>query len=241
VFGVDELLLRLATVRRRRELRQGRYLRLGGMVVDMETSRFGNGTSWIWLTPKEWRVFEVLIDRRDQLVTRQHLKQAARGSSGDMSDNALEAMICRLRAKAGELGVQIRALRGAGYMLEPDRNPVEACLLVLVTPHAIAARYGLRVAGDGAVDLDAVPRFQRRIELDQAAEDADLLGAQVDGREHPEDARLLDRGFDRGVVRDLGRQPDLVGRFGIGNADLHVCFLPCYFSGSRAAPRRSRP
>jgi DNA-binding response OmpR family regulator len=43
-----------------------------------------------------------------------------------MSDNALEAMICRLRAKASDLGVRIRASRGVGYMLEPDGAAVAA-------------------------------------------------------------------------------------------------------------------
>lgn len=124
-FCGEDLLARLDTARRRRDARHGRYLRLGGMLVDMETARFGDGRSWTWLTPKEWRVFAALLDRRDHMVSRQHLKQAALGS-GEMSDNALEAMICRLRAKAGDLGVRIRALRGVGYMLEPDRGAVEA-------------------------------------------------------------------------------------------------------------------
>lgn len=117
-FRVDELLVRLVTARRRRELRQGRYLRLGGMLVDMETARVGDGRNWTWLTPKEWRVFAVLLDCRDRTVSRRQLKQVALGGR-EMSDNALEAMICRLRAKAGDLGVRIRASRGVGYMLEP--------------------------------------------------------------------------------------------------------------------------
>lgn len=124
-FRVEDLLLRLDTARRRRQLRHGRYLRLGGMLVDTETGRFGDGTTWTRLTPKEWRVFEVLIDRRDHLVPRQQLKQAALGND-EMSDNALEAMICRLRAKAGDLGVRIRAQRGAGYRLERDCMTAEA-------------------------------------------------------------------------------------------------------------------
>ncbi len=124
-FRVENLLVRLDTVRRRRELRQERYLRLGGMVVDMETARFGDGRNWTWLTPKEWLVFAALLDRRDQLVSRQHLKQVACGRI-EMSDNALEAMICRLRAKASELGVRIRASRGVGYMLESDYTSTEA-------------------------------------------------------------------------------------------------------------------
>lgn len=124
-FRVDDLLLRVETARRRRRLRHGRYLRLGGMLVDTEAGRFGNGTTWTRLTPKEWRVFEVLIARRDHLVTRKQLKQAALGND-DMSDNALEAMICRLRAKAGDLGVRIRAQRGAGYRLERDSMATEA-------------------------------------------------------------------------------------------------------------------
>jgi DNA-binding response OmpR family regulator len=124
-FGAQELLARLATALRRREIRQERYLRLGGMLVDMETARFGDGINWTWLTPKEWRVFAALLARSDQMVSRQHLKQVAAGSE-QMSDNALEAMICRLRAKAADLGVSIRALRGVGYMLEPQHAAAEA-------------------------------------------------------------------------------------------------------------------
>jgi DNA-binding response OmpR family regulator len=124
-FRVEEMVMRLETVRRRREFRRGRYLRLGRMLVDKETARFGDGRIWTMLTPKEWQVFAALIDRREQLVSRQHLKQVARGKT-EMSDNALEAMICRLRAKAGALGVRIRASRGVGYTLEPDSATVWA-------------------------------------------------------------------------------------------------------------------
>jgi len=123
-FRIEEFLARLNTARRRREVRRGRYQRLGGMLVDMEAARFGDGRSWTWLTPKEWRVFAALLDRGDRMVSREYLKQVALGG-GEMSDNALEAVISRLRAKAGDLGVRIRALRGVGYMLESDSSAVE--------------------------------------------------------------------------------------------------------------------
>ena len=57
----------------------------------------------------------------------------------------------------------------------------EAASLLIIIALAIAARDGLRVAGNRTVDLDPVARLEGRVEFHQAAENAHLLSFQVDG------------------------------------------------------------
>ena len=87
---------------------------------------------------------------------------------------------------------------------------------------AIAARHGLRIAGDTAVDLDAVTGAQGGVRLDQPAEDADLLRLEIDVGKLLEDARALDGLAHRRGVGHFNVEPDLLAGFRVGYADLHA-------------------
>ncbi|MCK9389284.1 MAG: response regulator transcription factor [Sulfuritalea sp.] len=127
-FSAAELLARLATALRRRAAEPARYLRLGGLLVDLETARCGDGLNWTWLTPTEWRLLAELLNFGDRMVPKRQLKQVLAGQDV-VTDNALEAMVSRLRAKISGWGVFIRAQRGVGYMLESNGAPVGAAAM----------------------------------------------------------------------------------------------------------------
>ena len=55
-------------------------------------------------------------ERTHRRVRLDHDRQSELGES--LSDNALEAFISRLRRRVAPAGVQIRTLRGLGYVLE---------------------------------------------------------------------------------------------------------------------------
>jgi DNA-binding response OmpR family regulator len=116
-FGANELLARVATVLCSRESVHGRYMRQHGLVLDMVTGYFGNGTKWIVLSPKERQAFSLLLEHEDRPVSKSRLKSALAGRE-QMTDNTLEVLIFRLRAKASQWGLNIRVYRGSGYVLE---------------------------------------------------------------------------------------------------------------------------
>lgn len=114
--GGEEARLRIATALYRAAVRPAEP-RLRGLQFDQESGRLGDGASWTVLTPAERQVFSLLCRHGDRPVSKQRLKSLI-AEQGRVTDNAVEVLIHRLRAKAGRLGVHIRTFRGAGYLLE---------------------------------------------------------------------------------------------------------------------------
>jgi two-component system OmpR family response regulator len=116
-FTAEELVARVSTVLRRRESSPGRFIRRGDIVLDREIGRIGDGMTWTTLSPTERKVFPLLFGDLDRPVSKQRLKRAMAGAAG-VSDNAIEALISRLRIKANTWGMRIQTYRGLGYILE---------------------------------------------------------------------------------------------------------------------------
>lgn len=134
-LAVDEILARLATVLIRREASSGRHQRFGTVLVDPEIRRIGDGLNWKLLTKTEWPVFAALLQSHNQVVCRQQLKRAT-PNSVEMSDNALEVMIYRLRSKLDAFGAHISAIRGLGYILELARTGNDATPTVALSAYS---------------------------------------------------------------------------------------------------------
>ena len=73
------------------------------------------------LTAREWRLLECLITRFGVIVPKDRLQQALSEADHDVTPNALEVHVSRLRAKLGDAAV-IRSLRGLGYRLEEPKS-----------------------------------------------------------------------------------------------------------------------
>ncbi|TBR10177.1 MAG: response regulator transcription factor [Lysobacter sp.] len=72
----------------------------------------------IELTAREYSLLEALFVRQQQVVSRSRLIEAMCDWSQDLTDNGLDICIHRLRRKLHDSGVQIRTIRGLGYLLE---------------------------------------------------------------------------------------------------------------------------
>jgi two-component system OmpR family response regulator len=73
------------------------------------------------LSAREWGVLEYLLPRAGRIVGKEQILQALCGWDGEISLNAIEKYVSRLRAKLEPAGVRIRAVRGLGYYMEkPD-------------------------------------------------------------------------------------------------------------------------
>jgi DNA-binding response OmpR family regulator len=114
----DEALTRIATALHRAvAMRRARPRRKQGLQFDQDSGRLGDGARWTMLTPTERLAFSLLFRHGNRPVSKDRLKSAI-ALEGVVSDNAVEVLIHRLRAKACTLGVHIRTYRGAGYVLE---------------------------------------------------------------------------------------------------------------------------
>lgn len=102
----------------------------GGAVPDLMLGRLRLDTvgkrAWLDDTPldlnaREWAALEFLAGRVNRIVSKEQLMQALYGWQDDISTNAIEKLMSRLRGKIEIAGITIRTVRGLGYYLEkPD-------------------------------------------------------------------------------------------------------------------------
>ena len=92
-------------------------IKLNRMSVDLAGKRLCIDDAEVELTAREWLVLECLVRRVGLIVSKDRLQQAVADPDQDITPNAVEVHISRLRAKLGEAAV-IRSLRGLGYRLE---------------------------------------------------------------------------------------------------------------------------
>ena len=69
----------------------------------------------------EIRIEIVRLRRTGQIVSKERVQQAVASPEQDVTPNAVEVQISRLRAKLGDAAV-IRSLRGLGYRLEEAKS-----------------------------------------------------------------------------------------------------------------------
>ena len=81
-----------------------------------------NGDTEIILTKNEMIIFEVLLAKAGQIVSRDELMTALWDSEEYVNDNALTVNISRLRTKLSELGLPdaIETRKKQGYVLRDD-------------------------------------------------------------------------------------------------------------------------
>ena len=68
--------------------------------------------------PREWTVLEYLLLQAPKPAAKDKLLQALTGWDKEITLNAIEVYISRLRSKLETSGVVLRAIRGFGYRLE---------------------------------------------------------------------------------------------------------------------------
>ncbi len=116
-FEPAELAARCRALLRRAGGALGGIVRLNRLSVDLAGHRLCIDDAEVELTAREWRVLECLVRRTGQIVPKERVQQALAGPEQDISPNAVEVHVSRLRAKLGDAAL-IRSLRGLGYRLE---------------------------------------------------------------------------------------------------------------------------
>ena len=89
--------------------------------VDPELPRAWLGNEVIDLTQREWELLDLLVRHTGRVVSRDDVLaawQADAGDAGGVASNALEVYVHRLRRKLSGSRLNIRNIRGLGYMLE---------------------------------------------------------------------------------------------------------------------------
>jgi two-component system OmpR family response regulator len=116
-FSVTEFEARVRALLRRTSLPAG-AVSMGGLTVDVEAKRVRvNGTS-IELTVREWALLELFMARPGRVLSKEQIAQQLADYDAQLTPNAIEVYVSRLRAKIETSGVRIRTVRGFGYLWE---------------------------------------------------------------------------------------------------------------------------
>ena len=119
-FEPAELVARARALARRAHGAQGGTVRQGRLSVDLRGKRLEHRRRGGRTDGTRWPLLECLVRRTGLIVSKEHLLQAMAGPDQDLTANAVEVHISRLRAKIGNAAT-IRSLRGLGYRAEEHR------------------------------------------------------------------------------------------------------------------------
>jgi len=120
-FAMSELAARVRALIRRSQAQAGPKVVHGPLLLDTVARRaFLNGEP-LELAGREWAVLEVLLAKVERVVSKEAIIQAVANWGEELSLNAIEVYVSRLRAKLEPAGIRIRTVRGFGYMLEEHK------------------------------------------------------------------------------------------------------------------------
>ena len=119
-FEAAELAARCRALMRRSNGALSGLIKLNRMSVDLVGKQLRIDDTEVELTAREWLVLECLVRRIGLIVSKERLQQAVAHPDQDITPNAVEVHVSRLRAKLGQAAT-VRSLRGLGYRLEESK------------------------------------------------------------------------------------------------------------------------
>ncbi|HVS02214.1 MAG TPA: response regulator [Thermoanaerobaculia bacterium] len=121
-FSPREVMLRIKAVLRRTRQRAPageppRWLEAGGIRLSPDGHQAFVGDAEIGLTPTEFRLLHLLLDRQGRTQTRSTLLSDVWGYSEDVDSRTVDTHIRRLRKKLGPEAERVETVIGVGYRL----------------------------------------------------------------------------------------------------------------------------
>ena len=121
-YRLPEVAARIRALIRRSNAVSDACLRHDGLTLDTGSRTASLGGEALELTNREWSILELLLMASPNVVSKDRLVQCLAGWDKDITPNAIEVHVSRLRQKlaAGEIG--IRTVRGIGYRIDAPRH-----------------------------------------------------------------------------------------------------------------------
>ena len=122
-FALAELLARVRSLLRRREMPMALAFEAGDVRMEPARRLLTVAGREIPLTPKEFALLEYLLRRKDEVVTRTEIETHVWDSSFDSMTNVVDVTVHRLRRKidGGRNRRLLQTVRGVGYMMRSER------------------------------------------------------------------------------------------------------------------------
>ncbi|RJF92012.1 response regulator transcription factor [Noviherbaspirillum saxi] len=120
-FAAPELAARIRALVRRSSPRPAE-LQMMGLSLDMHAKRARVNGNVVELSAREWAVLEYLLQQASRVVSKEQILDAILPWGEEITLNAVEVYVSRIRIKIAGAGIAIRTIRGFGYMLEASKE-----------------------------------------------------------------------------------------------------------------------
>jgi len=117
-FNVGELEARIRALLRKDKWANQTTISVGTLSLDTLANRFSIGNQPIDLSAREYLILELMIQRRGRVVFKNDLIEHLSSLERDMSSNAVDIVIHRLRKKIEHSGCSIQTVKGLGFIIE---------------------------------------------------------------------------------------------------------------------------
>ena len=118
-FGIMELISRVkALLRRSGEIKEEKFLSIGGIFLDHEKHLVYVNDKPCELTYKEYELCKLLLQNAGIVTSRNIIMDKVWGTDFEGESRTLDMHIKTLRQKLGEEGSRIKTVRNVGYILE---------------------------------------------------------------------------------------------------------------------------
>jgi len=117
-FSLDILLARVRAVSRRGAIARPICLQVADVKLDPASHRVTRGDEVVNLTPREYKLLELLMRNSGRVISRDSMLESVWGFSSEVNENTLEVFMRLLRVKIDHRDPKlIHTVRGAGYMM----------------------------------------------------------------------------------------------------------------------------
>ena len=116
-FSVNEFEARVRALLRRTSAPSG-AITVGRLTVDLDAKRIRINGASSDLTVREWALLELFITCPGRVLSKEQIAQHLGKYDKELTLNAIEVYVSRLRGKIESAGVHIRTVRGFGYLWE---------------------------------------------------------------------------------------------------------------------------
>ena len=116
-FDLEELLARTRMLIRRVNGKKSALIEFGSLTLDLNKFTAFSDENRIELTAREFALLRVFCTKSDMLLSKEQIAQNLTSFDEDISPNAIEQIVSRLRKKLIISNVKIHSARGLGYIL----------------------------------------------------------------------------------------------------------------------------
>ena len=119
-FEWGELEARIRALLRRSTAVKTSMIEAGSLTFDLKSGRVRAGDALLDIPARETGVLRALLLANGRVLSKSRLIESLSSFEEDISENAIEQYVSRLRRRLAGHGVSIRAARGLGYYLRTD-------------------------------------------------------------------------------------------------------------------------